>query len=147
MPSTRITRRFLALEGRKKKLVVEAIISLAAASAAIRLLPFRRAFRLGAKPLGYDQGANIRDAVWALEAAAARVPWKTVCFQKGLALQAMLRRRGIDAQIHYGVGYDPARSLRAHVWVSAAGDIVIGGKEAPEFKLLATMPPGTAETS
>ncbi len=147
MPGTRIAKRFLALEGRKKQLIVEAIFSLAVASAAIRLLPFRRAFRFGSEPLGEASRTDIRDAVWAVEAVAARVPWKTVCFQKGLALQAMLRRRGIDAQLHYGVGYDPARSLRAHVWVSAAGDIVIGGREAPAFQLLASMPPGARESS
>lgn len=143
----RIIRRFLALEAGKKQLIVEAVLALLIASGAIRLLPFRRAFKVGTRPLGRKRAVAIRDAVWAVEAAGARVPWRVVCFQKGLALQAMLRRRGIDAQLHYGVGFDPARSLRAHVWVSAEGDIVIGGDEAPKFRLLASMPPGAAESS
>ena len=138
--------RFLALEAPRRALFVEAAIALGVSAAAIRLVPFHRAFRLGARPLGKKSGASVRDMVWAVEAAAKRVPWKTVCFQKGLALQMLLRRRGIEAKLHYGVGYDPERSLRAHVWVSAAGDIVIGGDDAPDFRLLASMPPG-AETS
>jgi hypothetical protein len=67
-----------------------------------------------------------------------------VCFQKGLALQTLLRGRGIDAKLNYGVGFDPERSIRAHVWVSADGDIVIGGEEAPNFRLLASLPPDPA---
>ena len=147
MPAHRIVKRFLALESRRKRLVAEAAVALLAASLAVRLLPFRRVFQLAGGPLGRTSSPDIREIVWAVESTAARVPWRTVCFQKGLALQHMLRRRGVDAQLHYGVGFDPARALRAHVWVSAEGDIVIGGKEAPEFRLLASMPPGDAEPS
>ena len=147
MSGNRIIKRFLALDLTQKLLVVEAFWSLLIASAAIQLMPLRRVFRMAARPLGRKKGADVRQGVWAVEVVAARVPWKTVCFQKGLALQAMLRRRGIDAQLHYGVGFDAERSVRAHVWVSAEGDIVIGGTEAPEFRLLASMPPGAAESS
>ena len=147
MPGNHIIGRFLALEASKKALVIEAALALAAATAAIQFLPFRRAFQLGARPLGTSQSPNIREMVWAIEAAAAHLPWKTMCFQKGLALQVLLRRRGIEAKLHYGVGYDPERALRAHVWVSAEGNIVIGGEEAPKFRLLASMPPGARESS
>jgi hypothetical protein len=142
-----IIERFLELGAGKKQLVIEAIFSLLVAWAAVGLLPFRLAFRMGVQPLGKKIGDDICDLVWAVEAAGARVPWKAVCFQKGLALQSMLRRRGIDARLHYGVGFDPARSIRAHVWVSVDGDIVLGGKEAPDFRLLASMPSGAAERS
>jgi hypothetical protein len=147
VPGNPSIKRFLALQPPNKQLIVEAVFSLLIASAAIRLLPFRRVFPLAARPLGQRTGVKIQQAVWAVEAAAARVPWRTVCFHKGLALQRMLRRRGIDARLHYGVGFDPARSVCAHVWVSAEGDIVIGGEEAPAFQLLASMPPGIAESS
>jgi hypothetical protein len=145
VPGHRIIKRFLALEGARKQLIVEAVYSLLMASAAIRLMPFRRVFQMAARPLGGKSRTDVRQAVWAVEAASARVPWKTVCFQKGLALQWMLRRRGIDSQLHYGVNFDPARSLSAHVWVSVEGDIVIGGREAPDFRLLASMPPAAPE--
>ena len=147
MPANHILKRFLSLEGRKKRLVTEAMATLLSASAAIRFLPTRRVFRLAARPLGAKKAVDIRDVVWAIEAVAARVPWTTVCFQKGLALQTMLRRRGIDARLHYGVGFDSSRAIRAHVWVSAEGDIVIGGREAPDFQILATMPPGATESA
>lgn len=68
-----------------------------------------------------------------------RVPWRVVCFQQGLALHWMARRRGIASVLHYGVAHDPA-GLAAHVWVSVDGRIVIGGEEAPRFACLAYFP-------
>lgn len=140
MPHRGIIARFLALTGDRKRLLAEAVLALAVASAATHLLPFRRAVRLGSWRLGRSTAADPRDAVWAVEAAAARVPWKAACFQQGLALQAMLRRRGIEAQLHYGVGYDQDRSLSAHVWLSSDGTILIGGEQAPHYRLLASLP-------
>lgn len=50
------------------------------------------------------------------ERMVACVPWRTVCLRKGLALQWMLRRRGIDARLHYGIGKDDVGALCAHLW-------------------------------
>ena len=77
---------------------------------------------------------------WAVEAAARNVPWRAMCIQKGLALQWMLRRRGIDARLHYGIARDEVGELQAHVWVAAGNSVVIGGAEAPRFKCVATFP-------
>ena len=127
-------------------LLGEATGALAASAAAIRMLPFKRvaasAARAGAgrtRPAGESE--LVRELVWAVEAAARRVPWRTVCFQKGLALHWMLRRRGIASLLHYGVGKAvEGEALAAHVWVSVGGEIVIGGEEAPRFACLATFP-------
>lgn len=135
-----IIARFFALEGERKRLLAEAVLALALASAGIRLLPFRLAVRLGSRRLGRKIAPNSGEAVWAVKAAAAQVPWKVACFQQGLALQAMLRRRGVDVQLHYGVGYDPERSLTAHVWLCSHGTILIGGEQAPNYRLLASIP-------
>jgi hypothetical protein len=67
------------------------------------------------------------------------VPWKAVCFQRGLAVHVMLRRRGIGSVLHYGVSQSDG--LKAHVWVRAAGHDVIGCEEASAFTCLATYPP------
>ena len=77
----------------------------------------------------------------AVNAWARRFPWKTVCFQKGLALHWMLRRRGVDSRLHYGVDHHAVKGLRAHVWVSVGGETVMGGEVADEFTCLATFPP------
>ncbi len=117
---------------------------LALASLAIRLLPFRTVVRVAgnAELRGVateSTGDTARKIVWAVRAWARRVPWKAVCFQTGLAVHVMLRRRGISSHLHYGVSQ--ADGLRAHVWVSAGGRDVIGGEEAAGFTCLATYPP------
>jgi hypothetical protein len=124
-------------------LLAEALLTLALASMAISLLPFRRVVALAASPDRVTQPDRADEkalkVVWAVRAWARRVPWKAVCFQSGLAVHVMLRRRGISSYLHYGVSQ--ADGLKAHVWVSAAGRDIIGGDEAAGFTCLATYPP------
>ena len=145
MRITRPLERLRQLGWRQRLLLVEAMALLAAASVAIKLLPFRRAVKLGAHdttsmPRSGDQAALVSEARWSVEAAARRLPWRAVCFQQGIALQSMLRRRGIDARLHYGVRYEASNALEAHVWICDGDTIVIGGEQAPKFKLLAVYP-------
>jgi hypothetical protein len=125
-------------------LVVEASLALAAAAAVVHLVPFRRAIRFGSGALpvvGAEPAVDIlRRIERSVEQAAARVPWRTVCLQKGLALQWMLRRRGVDARLHYGIGKDETGALCAHVWVSAGQTMLIGGEQAPQFRTVAIYP-------
>lgn len=133
------------LSVRDWSLVAEAGLALTVASLAIAVVPFRRIARslsrsaLGDKP-GVDADAAALRARWAIEACAWRLPWKTVCFQKGLALHWMLRRRGVDSRLHYGVAQNAGLGLRAHVWVSLSGEPVMGGDGADQFACLAVFP-------
>jgi len=115
------------------------------ASAVIKLVPFRHAVKWGARRVDASRHGDptrlVGELRWGIEAAARRVPWRTVCFQKGVALQSMLRRRGIDARLHYGVRYEPSEKLEAHVWVATADAIVIGGEQATNFEVVAIFPP------
>ena len=73
--------------------------------------------------------------------AARQVPWRAVCFQKGLAAQFMLRRRGVPSVLYYGAALGNANDLSAHVWVRDGGVDVIGGKLASRYAQLAAFPP------
>jgi hypothetical protein len=135
--------RFRRLARNHQWLVVEAAMMVALASAAIRLMPFRRSIRFGAVALARrpKDAASTADCVWAVEASTRRLPWRTVCIQKGIALQRMLRKRGIDARLHYGARTDPlSGELEAHVWVTVGGEAVIGGAEAANFAEVAVYP-------
>ncbi len=129
---------------RDSPLLAEALVTLALASAAIRLLPFRRVAalagsgRLGSGRVRGDPG-DIDAVRRAVLAWARRVPWRVVCFQQGLALHLMARRRGIATVLHYGVVQESG-GLAAHVWVSVDDAVVIGGEEAPRFTCLARFP-------
>jgi hypothetical protein len=129
---------------REVALVGEAVAALALAAAVFQLLPFRRAIRFASggapRPGAGPPAEMLRRIDRSVERAAPRVPWRTVCLQKGLALQWMLRRRGVDARLHYGIGKDEAGDLCAHVWVSVGETLLTGGEQAPQFRTVATYP-------
>jgi hypothetical protein len=139
-------RSLLRLSRSNKLVLLEALVILTIASAIIKLLPFRRTVELTQRrlPRKIDdpekQRRLIAQARWAVLACAGRVPWRAVCFQKGLTLQLMLRRRGIPSTLHYGVAQSEGEGLRAHVWVGVGDRTILGGEEAPQFSCLASFP-------
>jgi hypothetical protein len=121
-------------------LLAEALATLVAASLAIRLLPFRRVAAFASRPPRRRSARDVDPARlrWAVRAWCRRVPWKALCFQGALALQMLLRRRGRASVLHYGIGREDG--LKAHVWLSVDGEIVIGGDEVPRFVEVAAFP-------
>ena len=134
--------RFQRLERKRQKLLIDAVVALGGSSAALVFLPFRRAIRVGSVPLQRrDHGVSAEDCAWAVEAAARRIPWRTVCIQRGLATQKLLRRAGIDARLHYGARHQPVSGkLEAHVWVTVDSETVCGGAESANFAEVAAYP-------
>lgn len=122
-------------------IVVEAIWRLGLAWLAIRLLPFsfivapRRTVGRTDEPV-----INTRRLARAVEIARRKVPWRAKCFESSIALRAMLRRRGVPCVLHYGLGSEKGAVLRAHVWLSVADQVVIGGVEARDFVQVAKFP-------
>ena len=121
-------------------LLARAVFALATARAAVALLPFRTAIRFGCVALK-SQPWSAENCVWAIEAAARRLPWRTKCIEQGLAAQRLLRSAGFDAQLHYGARHTPDnKALQAHVWIAVDGQVMIGANEADRFGVLATYP-------
>lgn len=135
-------RRLGDVDDRRWFLLVRATLSLAHVSIALAIMPFRLAIRSGSRPLGRKSTYRVDDIVWAVTSAARLLPWRTMCLEKGLGCQRMLRSAGIDALLHYGARHHPETgALEAHAWVVVEGNAVIGGDEARGFALLATYPP------
>ncbi len=123
-------------------LLAEALAAVTAASVAIKAAPFRTLGRFASRPPARPRPAAPGEAARlarAVRAGARRAPWRVVCFQQALALQMLLRRRGIVAVLHYGIAQQEA--LKAHVWLSVDGETVIGGEEAPRYTEVARFPP------
>jgi hypothetical protein len=120
---------------------------LAIAGMAVALLPFRYVGSLAARPIHRSEPApqarlhKMRRIRWAIISAAARVPWRAMCFQQGLAAQLMLRRRGIPSVLYYGAAQNEKTGLIAHVWVRVGDVDVIGAETAHRFAILAEFPP------
>jgi hypothetical protein len=138
--------KFRRLDWRDRFVLVEAMMALGVASAAIAILPFRRIGRLaelrsrGTIPSADQRRDIIRRVRWSLLASARRAPWRALCFEQGLAAQWMLRRRGIPSVLYYGAAPNNTKGLAAHVWVRDGNVDVIGGETASEFALLTTFP-------
>lgn len=128
------------LDRRKRKLLLRALVLLTLVPLALALLPFETAIRLGSVALR-SAPWSLEECRWAVECAARRVPSRTMCIEKGLVLQRLLRLAGIDARLHYGARHHPdSRELEAHVWITVAGEAVLGGEEAQGFAQVATYP-------
>jgi Transglutaminase-like superfamily len=133
-------RRFVSLDRARRALIVEAAAATAAAWVGLRVFRFltlrrlleRAALRLAARTPASRDGAI--DAVrWAITAVAARLGPAT-CLVQALAADAMLRRRGIAAEVRFGVrARDGHRvPIEGHAWVECDGQ-TIGAARQPEF--------------
>jgi Transglutaminase-like superfamily len=146
-PWTELPGRFLRLTGEHQRLLVEAGCYLVWARALLWLLSFHSLTRFfsrcparrppitGAKRLRFRE-----DIRWAVEAVAERLPGKTACFPRGIAAQAMCRRRGVNATLYYGAANLPSTGFSAHVWVLDETEGVIGHQIAKDFLILARFP-------
>lgn len=133
--------RLPGLSTDRRRLLFRLILLLTISSAMVAVLPFRRAIRFGSIPLGRPQPISMEDALWAIETAARYLPFRTMCIEKGLAAQRLLRERGRHARLHYGARTEGSgRRVGAHVWVSVEGTIILGGEEAPAFAEIAAFP-------
>ena len=121
--------------------IIEAGLALAAASAATRFLPFKRYILLGARPLKQAAPAGGIETARIVDALGRRAPFRAVCLQRGIALHWMLRRRGIDAILHYGVQLpQESKAITAHVWVSVDGKVVLGAPQHEQYSEVARYP-------
>src|SRR4051812_27420109 len=99
--------RLRRLDPGRRNLLVRSAAVLSMASLAVALLPFRRAISWGSVAIKSGKGDRPDDIVWAVEAAARRVPWRAMCIEQGLAVQRLLRQSGVAARLHYGARHDP----------------------------------------
>jgi hypothetical protein len=149
--SANLLGKFLRLSWQDRLLLLEAVVWLAIAAFAIAALSFRHIGFLAARPLrpqatpSQARQDEIQRIRWAIVTTAARVPWQALCFQQGLAVQLMLRRRGIPSVLYYGAAQDDRSGLNAHVWVRDGDVDIIGGEMADRFAILATFPPQNPE--
>jgi hypothetical protein len=141
--------RLRRLSAADRALLAEALVVLAASSAAIRVLRFTRVGRLASWRLGRERPGSSLDlparVAWAVRACGRRAPWRAVCFQQGLTAQIMLRRRGVESTLYFGVALEKTEGLSAHVWVKAGERDVVGCEEASGYAALVAFPPAPDE--
>ena len=90
-----------------------------------------------------DERAEARERTRAMRTArrvtgivhkvTAHAPFRAVCLPRAMAAQWMLRRRGVQSQLDFGVRRGEDGALRFHAWLSVAGETVMGGSEAGAY--------------
>jgi len=147
----RLLRRFGEVDNRRRALLPEAVLHLAAARLALIFVPFPRlAPRLGSfvpptdarvsqmQRQGPDNQVQLAEAVsWAVTRAARYLPFRAVCLPQAMAAQMMLRRRGVPSVMHLGAAKGTEKPLDAHAWLDAAGVEVTGYPVAEGFTEIA----------
>lgn len=133
--------------------MIEAAITLLLARLALRVLSFERLTWFFNRPVKLSgvsgaERARIRtEMIRAIRTAMKRLPGNTTCFPRGIAAQAMLRRRGVGTTLYYGAARLPERGLTAHVWVMDGTAGVMGHLAARRYKVLACFPRSGSEKS
>jgi len=118
-------------------------------TAALRLFGFRAVYRAlarGAQPAAPVEDLERAQAVARCTAVAAHYhPLRPTCLPRALLLWRLLRRRGLQAQLHIGAQHAPNEAptrLRAHAWVTHAGTVL---NDAPDVgERFAVLPLETA---
>ena len=64
---------------------------------------------------------------WAIEAASARVPWRSDCLIQAMAADRWLYRHGLVGDFYLGVKQNPSEPFTAHAWMRCSGITVTGG--------------------
>ena len=74
---------------------------------------------------------------------AARVPGECRCLAQAMALQWMLRRRGLGGVIHLGVlpGDKRGGLDDLHAWVTHANEVLVGASDEPHCALFVAANP------
>lgn len=120
-------------------LFAEAVAALSMAAFAVRFWPFRWIVRSLGRSDVHAGKADPTAIATAVRRASRRLPWRSVCFQEGLAAHWMLRRRGVPSRFHYGLRSEAER-LSAHVWVTVGNRHVIGEEESNPHAPIASFP-------
>jgi hypothetical protein len=123
-------------------LASEAFLLLAVFRVYLAFLPVRRILRAITRghseplPLTTPDEAALTTALrvrWAVEAATRNSAARFVCFPQTLAGYTMLRMRGVESTMVYGVARSPEGDLIAHTWLTVGDRIVLGGEGSGAF--------------
>jgi transglutaminase-like putative cysteine protease len=137
--------RYARIPRAQKRLLREALMSLAIARIALACLPFRRIAAWMGTPgaetpatATADQIRTAEEVGWAVGVLQRRVPWDGRCFAQALAATAMLRRRGLEGTVSFGACPGESAGFNAHAWLRVGPCMVTGGPGHRQFKTFTT---------
>ena len=124
-----------------RRLIVEAAVVLLLVRVALWTLPYATLRRLlDSIDAGDNESSRelVSRVARAVTAVAGRLPFGT-CLVQALAAQAMLRRRGCDSVVRFGVRdiAGGATTIETHAWLEHDGAVIVGRIDnLPEYGVL-----------
>lgn len=122
---------FRALDAERRRLVLEAAVTLALVWVGLRAMPLgqlRRHLDAYSRRRPARAATSTAAIAWAVQAAGRRFPPGRACLVEALAADAMLRRRSYHSEVRLGVRKKTDGSfLDGHAWVECDGVVVVGG--------------------
>ena len=143
MPLGQTLSKLRRLSWPDRRLVLEALVWLAAMRLAVRWVPFLRIvswMRLEPGETPTQPAPAVAGQIgWAVRGVAARTPWQSACLVQALAAARMLQRRRLAATLYLGAARNPARrdELQAHAWLRCGALVLTGESESRHFPVLA----------
>jgi hypothetical protein len=138
-------KRYARVPRARRRFLWEALIALAVARAAMALLPFRRIAAWLGTPGAESPATATAEQIdtagevgWAVGALGRRVPWDGRCLAQALAATGMLRRRGLEGTVSFGVAQGGPTGFDAHAWLRLGPCMVTGGPCHQRFKTFTT---------
>lgn len=129
---------------RRAGLLFEASLFLAASKLSLKVIPFKilsgwlgEAMAESAPVASCADSHLLNEIPWALKAIARRFKWSRQCLVQAMAAQWMLQRRGLTGTLYLGVRKDDTNVLAAHAWLRSGSDILVGGENQPDFRVVA----------
>lgn len=126
-------RTWQRLDWRRRRLLLEAVMTLPLAGVILRLVPFKHVAAWLGNPgretqseLGERETRIGTEIGWAVRAAALRLPGRPKCLAQGLAAAAMARHHRVPVTLYLGVARQDGNGLEAHAWVRCGGQVVTG---------------------
>lgn len=125
----------MAVEAALALLLARLLTRLVPASCWLRFLDTAAGSGTDATVLAGDGQPLPRELGRAVEKVARHLPFRVRCLPQAMAVQWMLRRRGLRSTLVFGVrrGMAAKSALEFHAWLMVGGECVVGGDEVESF--------------
>ena len=123
--------RFLFLPYQEKKLLSQSFFLVVGIRLSLWIFPFRwlNDWLLGFGSANFNNQSTdwiiIGKVTRSVRLCSRHIPHAS-CLTQALATQTLLRLRGLDSQLRFGVDKDENDKLMAHAWIEVDGKIIIG---------------------
>ena len=112
------------------RIVLEAVFTLLWVKLTLKLFSFSRYKKELAPQPQFSADAIDRqtaaELVWAVDRLSARAPNALNCLPRALAVQRLLRRRGAEGRMRFGIRKTETGQITAHAWLTLHEEVIVG---------------------